>query len=115
MAEVTIRIPEGDRPLLRFYSKEWIQSSGRWVKVAVDLTGATLQFLFKASVSVADNDGANTLITGNIVAPAINGEWTAQISTPVTASAGSYAYKAIVTRAGNPLTVQHGPLIVENT
>lgn len=115
MANITIRIPEGDLPLLRFYSKEWILSSGNWVKVSIDITGATLQFLFKANKDVADNDGANTVITGNGVAPLVNGEWTAQMTTPITLNPGTYAYKAKVIRSSNPLTVQHGALIVENT
>lgn len=113
MAKVDVTIPEGDRPNLRFYSREWLFDTvaGKWKKFAIDLTGATLNLNVKQSVDGADI--AN--ISGVIIAPATNGEWTAQVTAVCTASPGLFAYRAVVTRGGNPLTIQHGEWNVENT
>jgi len=114
MARVDTKIPEGDRPLLRFYAREWRLVNGKWVKLAIDLTGATMTYIAKATPDTADGSAIAT-INGVGIAPLTDGLFTVQITAPVTASPGQFWYKSMVVLGGNPLTVQHGILFVENT
>jgi hypothetical protein len=99
MALVPIKIPEGDEPLLTFDADS-------------DITGATVQWVSKATADATDGSGVT--IAGTITSAA-NGIFTIQLEDTVTGSGvGHTFYKVVVTQSSHPVTVQHGPLVIEN-
>lgn len=99
MAQVPIRIPEGDEPLLTFDADS-------------DLTGASVKWVSKANEGATDASGVT--ITGTVTSAA-NGIFTIQLEDTVTgAGVGHTFYKVVVTKSAHPVTVQYGPLVIEN-
>jgi hypothetical protein len=98
MAEVPIRIPEADEPLLTFV----VPDGG--------VTGSSTKWVSKADESATDASGVT--ITGSVVNDTT---FTIQLEDTVTGPAvGHKFYKVVVTKSAHPVTVQHGPLVIQN-
>jgi len=110
VGKVDIGIPQGDEPLLTFSA---VVRDQYGVDTAIDLTGATILWTSKATETTADASGVQ--IVGSIVNPATNGVFVVQITNAVTGTAGKFVYKVVVTKAGRPITVQHGDLRIADT
>lgn len=108
--EAPITIPEKDEPALEISLRTLVDGGQFRVD---DLTGATVTWVSKASKKVTDASG--TSIIGVIQNPATDPLAVIQLTSPVTATAGEYFYKVIVTLNGHPLTYRYGPLIVTST
>lgn len=107
---VPLTIPEKDEPLLKF-SLRTLTTSGQ--QQVDDLTGATVQWISKANEKATDASG--TTISGSIVNPVTDPVAQIQISSAVTALAGMFFYKVVVTLNTRPLTYRYGPLIIAST
>ena len=105
-----ITIPEDDQPLLTFSAR--VRNTDGTLSV-IDLTGASMSWISKANEKVDDNTGQT--ITGVVLGAPTDGNFTVQLTSAVTASAGVYFYKVVVTKNSRPLTVQFGPLYVAST
>lgn len=110
MGKLDVAIPQGDEPLLTFTA---VVRDRFGVDTPIDLTGSSISWVSKPTVMTLD--GSGTTISGSIVAPAINGVFTVQLTSAVTTTAGNYVYKVVVTKNGHPLTVQYGSLWVTDT
>lgn len=108
--ESQLTIPEKDEPALEFELRTLIEGGKFRID---DLTGATITWISKASKKVTDASGVS--IVGSIQNPATDPVGVIQLTSPVTATAGEYFYKVIVTLNGHPLTYRYGPLIVTST
>ena|SRR5215218_7190459 len=108
--EAPITIPEKDEPALEISLRTLVDGGQFRVD---DLTGATVTWVSKANKKVTDASG--TSIIGVIQNPATDPLAVIQLTSPVTATAGEYFYKVIVTLNGHPLTYRYGPLIVTST
>lgn len=108
--EAPLPIPEKDEPALEFELRTLIEGGKFRID---DLTGATVAWISKANKKVTDASG--TTIVGAIQNPATDPVAVIQLTSPVTATAGEYFYKVIVTLNGHPLTYRYGPLIISST
>jgi hypothetical protein len=103
-------IPEKDEPVLRVSLRTLIEGG---VYQIDDLTGATVNWISKANKKAADASGVT--IPGSIVNPITDPVAVIQITAPVTATAGDYYYKVVVTLNGHPLTYRYGQLTIAST
>jgi hypothetical protein len=103
-------IPEKDEPVLRI-SLRTLTSEG--VYQIDDLTGGTVQWISKANEKATDASGET--ISGTISNPATNPVAIIQITPAVTATAGTFFYKVVVTLNAHPLTYRFGPLTIAST
>jgi hypothetical protein len=107
MAKTPLVLVEGDEPLLTFFAKRNVNGTEQ----PINITGMTCQFVKKADEYATD--GSGTTIAG-VITNAANGEWTAQITSTITATAGRYWYKAQLIQSSKPLTIRYGELLIDN-
>lgn len=108
--EAPYTIPEKDEPVIRV-SLRTLLDGGRYQ--IDDLTGATVNWISKANKKVADASGIT--VPGTITNPATDPVAVIQLTPAVTATAGEFFYKIVVTLNGHPLTYRYGPLTVAST
>jgi hypothetical protein len=108
--EAPLTIPEKNEPLLEFELRTLIDGGQFRID---DLTGATVQWISKATKKTPDASGIP--IVGTITNPVTNPVAVIQITAPVTATAGDYVYRVDVTLNGHPLTYRYGQLTIAST
>ena len=108
--EAPLTIPEKDEPALEISLRTLVDGGKYRID---DLTGATVTWVSKATKKSTDASG--TSIIGAITNPATDPVAVIQITSPVTATAGEFFYKIVVTLNGHPLTYRYGPLIIGST
>lgn len=110
LAETTLQVFEGDDELKSF--KLLRESNGNLVPY--DLTGATIEFIVKASVGDASVLFDYTTPTEITIISELGGIFTIQFVRTDVATAGNYRYQLRVTQNSKRKTVAWGTLTVEN-
>ena len=111
MSYIQLIVPEGDDPL---YEISVVERQPDGTELPFDLTGGTITMRVKATRDTADGSAMGSF-TGNVIAPAVNGNFTVQVTNSVTTASGDYWYTIKWVAAGKQQTLQYGDWRVVNT
>jgi hypothetical protein len=105
-----LRVPQGDEPLWTLHART--KGLGGTVE-PIDLTYRPPRLVAKSDHRADDAEG--TTIAGTILGNPADGNFTIQLTSAITSTAGTFFYAIRLVGEHGTTTIRWGPLIIANT